>query len=117
MGSNPAGRARFLLQHQRPEANTTSGRFTSVGTFVGTRASRMIEASDTLFACFSSVIFSSASRISTTYATELLEPPSVAVLEASLLMWGFCRSAPSALRVSFASKSNHAVLALRAYRT
>jgi hypothetical protein len=45
----------------------------------------------------------------------LLEPPSVAVLEASLLMWGLCRSAPSALRVSFASKSNHAVLALRAY--
>jgi hypothetical protein len=87
------------------------------GTLVGTFASRMIEASDTLFACFSSVIFSSASRISTTYATELLEPPSVAVLEASLLMWGFCRSAPSALRVSFASKSNHAVLALRAYRT
>jgi hypothetical protein len=39
------------------------------------------------------------------------------VLEASLLMWGFCRSAPSALRVSFASKSNQAVLALRAYRT
>src|SRR3979411_3096406 len=29
-------------------------------------------------------------------------------------MWGLCRSAPSALRVSFASKSNHAVLALRA---
>ena len=28
---------------------------------------------------------------------------------------GLCRSAPSALRVSFASKSNHAVLALRAY--
>jgi len=45
----------------------------------------------------------------------LLEPPSVAVPEASLLMWGLCRSAPSALRVSFASKSNHAVLALRAY--
>ena len=45
----------------------------------------------------------------------LLEPPSVAVLVASLLMWGSCRSAPSALRVSFASKSNHAVLALRAY--
>jgi hypothetical protein len=35
----------------------------------------------------------------------LLEPPSVALLEASLLMWGLCRSAPSALRVSFASKS------------
>jgi hypothetical protein len=32
---------------------------------------------------------------------------------ASLLMWGLCRSAPSALRVSFAL--NHAVLALRAY--
>jgi hypothetical protein len=30
-------------------------------------------------------------------------------------MWGLCRSAPSALRVSFASKSNYAVLALRAY--
>jgi hypothetical protein len=38
-------------------------------------------------------------------------------LEASLLMWGLCRSAPSALRVSFAWKSIHAVLALRAYRT
>ena len=36
-------------------------------------------------------------------------------LEASLLMWGLCRSAPSALRVSFASKSIHAVPALRAY--
>jgi len=42
----------------------------------------------------------------------LLEPPSVAVLVASLLMWELCRSAPSALRVSFASKSNHPVLAL-----
>ncbi len=31
------------------------------------------------------------------------------------LMWGLCCSAPSALRVSFASKSNRAVLALRAY--
>src|SRR5260370_36422638 len=30
---------------------------------------------------------------------------------------GFCRSAPGALRVSFASKSIHAVLAPRAYRT
>src|SRR5215472_1217980 len=30
---------------------------------------------------------------------------------------GFCRSAPSALRVSFASKSIHTVLAPRAYRT
>jgi len=38
-------------------------------------------------------------------------------LEASLLMWGLCRSAPSALRVSFAWKTIHAVLALRAYRT
>jgi len=37
------------------------------------------------------------------------------LLVASLLMWGLCRSAPSVLRVSFASKSNHAVLALRAY--
>ncbi len=37
------------------------------------------------------------------------------VLEASLPMWGLCRSAPSALRVSFASKWNRAVLALRAY--
>ena len=55
MGSNPAGRAKFLLQHQRPEANTASGRFALVGTLVGTFASRMIEASDTLFACFSSV--------------------------------------------------------------
>jgi hypothetical protein len=45
----------------------------------------------------------------------LLEPPSLAVLEASLLMWGLRRSAASALRVSFASKSNRAVLALRAY--
>jgi len=35
-------------------------------------------------------------------------------LEASLLMWELCRSAPSALRVSFAWKSIHAVLALRA---
>lgn len=42
----------------------------------------------------------------------LLEPSSVAVLEASLLVWGFCRSAPGALDVSFASKSNQAVLAL-----
>jgi len=40
---------------------------------------------------------------------------SVAVLEASLLVWGLCRSAPTALRVSFASKSNRAVLALRVY--
>ena len=46
----------------------------------------------------------------------LLEPPSVAVLEASLLMWALCRSAPRALRVSFASKSNHALLVLRAYK-
>src|SRR6266446_1104626 len=30
---------------------------------------------------------------------------------------GFCRSAPCALRVSFASKSIHAVLAQRAYGT
>lgn len=30
-------------------------------------------------------------------------------------MWGLCRSAPRALRVSFASKSNRAVLRLRAY--
>src|SRR5687767_7797800 len=30
-------------------------------------------------------------------------------------MWELCRSAPSALRVSFASKSIHAILALRAY--
>jgi hypothetical protein len=37
------------------------------------------------------------------------------VLEASLLICGLCRSAPGALRVSFASKANHAVLALRAY--
>ena len=36
-------------------------------------------------------------------------------LEAPLLMWGLCRSAPTALRVSFASKSNRAVLALRVY--
>jgi hypothetical protein len=35
-------------------------------------------------------------------------------LEASLLMWELCRSAPSALRVSFASTSIQAVLALRA---
>ena len=34
-----------------------------------------------------------------------------------LLMCGLSRSAPSALRVSFASKSKHAVLGLRAYRT
>jgi len=40
-------------------------------------------------------------------------PPGLLV--ASLLMCGLCRSALSALRVSFASKSNHAVLALRAY--
>ena len=40
---------------------------------------------------------------------------SLAVLEVSLLIWGLCRSAPSALRVSFASKSNRAVLAPRAY--
>jgi hypothetical protein len=46
----------------------------------------------------------------------LIEPPSVAGLVASLLMCELCRSAPSALRVSFASKSNHAVLALRAYK-
>jgi hypothetical protein len=32
-------------------------------------------------------------------------------------MWGLCRSALGALRVSFASKSIQAVLALRAYRT
>jgi hypothetical protein len=31
-------------------------------------------------------------------------------------MWELCRSAPGALRVSFASKSNHAFLALRAYK-
>jgi len=30
-------------------------------------------------------------------------------------MWGLCRSAPGALRVSFALKSSRAVLALRAY--
>jgi hypothetical protein len=30
-------------------------------------------------------------------------------------MQGLCRSAPGTLQVSFASKSNHAVLALRAY--
>jgi hypothetical protein len=30
-------------------------------------------------------------------------------------MWELCRSAPSVLRVSFASKSNHADPALRAY--
>ncbi len=30
-------------------------------------------------------------------------------------MLGLCRSAPRALRVSFASKSNHVVLALRTY--
>jgi len=30
-------------------------------------------------------------------------------------MWELCRSAPSALRVSFASKSNREGLALRAY--
>jgi hypothetical protein len=38
-------------------------------------------------------------------------------LEASLLMCGLCRSAPGALRVSFASKSIQAGVALRAYRT
>jgi hypothetical protein len=43
----------------------------SAGTFAGTfRESRMREASDTLLACFSSVILSSASRISCTCATE-----------------------------------------------
>jgi hypothetical protein len=41
--------------------------------------------------------------------------PPMRNLEASLPMWGLCRSAPSALRVSFASTSNRAVLALRAY--
>ena len=41
--------------------------------------------------------------------------PSASGARLTLLMWGLCRSAPSALRVSFASKSNHAVLALRAY--
>jgi hypothetical protein len=46
-------------------------------------------------------------------AVALARPPGLLV--ASLLMWGLCRSAPSAVRVSFASKSNHAVLALRAY--
>jgi hypothetical protein len=45
----------------------------------------------------------------------LPESPCLAVLEASLPMWELCRSAPSALRVSFASKSNHADPALRAY--
>lgn len=41
--------------------------------------------------------------------------PEMRSLEAPLLMWGLCRSAPTALRVSFASKSNRAVLALRVY--
>ncbi len=31
-------------------------------------------------------------------------------------MWGLCRSAPGALRVSYAPKSNNKVLAHRAYR-
>jgi hypothetical protein len=57
VGSNPAGRAKFLQQLQRPEA-IRFGPFHFSGTLAGTlRASRMIDASDTLFACFSSVIF------------------------------------------------------------
>jgi hypothetical protein len=42
VGSNPAGRANFLQQLQRPAAFIAPGRFTSVGTLVGNLGSNML---------------------------------------------------------------------------